>query len=94
MARKGQTFNTYDLGFKNDVLKQYKDGKSSSYLAREFNISRKTIENWKAIEKRDGALDVKTKGRPKDTKNKDYKERYEILKKFQDFLVKQEQKKR
>jgi hypothetical protein len=76
------------------VLKQYKEGKSSFLLARKYNIPRKTIESWKVIEERDGALDVKTKGRQKGTKLKDYKERYEILKKYQDFLVKQEQKKR
>jgi transposase len=49
-------------------------------------MSWKTIETWVRIFKRDGTLDLKKKGRPVEKEDANYKERYEILKKYQDFL--------
>jgi hypothetical protein len=94
MASKGQTFKRYDLDLKLKVLDAYRAGKSAGYLSKMYNIPQGTIVTWDVIAKRDGALSIAKRGRPKGMKVKDYKERYDILKKFQDFLVKQEQKKR
>jgi len=94
MASKGQKFKKYDLDLKNKVLDEYTKGYSSNYLSKKYDIPKKTIETWRVIKSKYGELEKATKGRPKGTKLKDYKERYEILKKFQDFLVKQEQKKK
>lgn len=94
MASKGQKFNKYTLEFKKQVLSEYKAGYSAAYLGKKYNIPQGTIETWSQIKNRYGALDKAKKGRPRGTKTKDYKERYEILKKFQDFLVKQEQKRK
>ena len=94
MANKGQQFKKYDLDFKNKILQAYKSGESSSYLSQKYGVPKGTIKTWNEIFKKHGALDKAKKGRPTGTNLKDYKERFEILKKFQDFLVKQEQKKK
>ena len=86
MAKKGQTFKKYDLAFKQLVLKERKAGYSISYLSEKQGIPQGTIISWAQIEKRHGGLDVVNQGRAKGTPMKDYKERYEILKKYQDFL--------
>lgn len=94
MASKGQKFNKYDLDFKLKVLAEYKSGISSGYLAKKYSIPAKTIRTWSDIKKKYGGLGVMKRGRPNGARLKDYKERYEILKKFQDFLVNKEQGKK
>ena len=93
MASKGQKFKKYPFELKNKILKEYLDGLGGEYsLAKKYNIPRETIKNW--IRKLEKGIDVRTdyrkggSGRPK-AKNltlEDYKERYEILKKYQAFL--------
>ena len=93
MASKEQKFRKYTPEFKEKILKEYFDGLAGSRrLAVRYGISRKTIENW--IKKTKLKIDVKVdhrqghSGRAK-TKNltlEDYKERYEIIKKYQAFL--------
>ena len=93
MASKGQKFKKSPFELKNKILKEYLDGLGGEYsLAKKYNIPRETIKNW--IRKLEKGIDVRTdhrkggSGRPK-TKNltlEDYKERYEILKKYQAFL--------
>jgi len=63
-------------------------------LSRKYDIPLGTIKTWVQIEKKYGGLDIAKKGAPKGSKKKDYKERYEILKKFQDFLDNKEPKKK
>lgn len=94
MASKGQKFKKYDLDFKLRVLSEYKEGNGDSYLSRKYSVPIGTIKSWNQIARKYGSLDQVKKGRPKGTQLKDYKERYEILKKFQDFLVKKGQEKR
>ena len=94
MASKGQTFKRYDLAFKRKVLREYNEGASQGYLSKKYEIPEGTIVTWSQIEKEYGGLDVAKKGAPKGSKKKDYKERYEILKKFQDFLDNKEPKKK
>ena len=90
MAKKGQTFRKYDLAFKQKVLKERKAGYSISYLSNKHGIPEGTIHSWSRSAKRFGGLEVAKKGRPKGTNPMDYKERYEILKKYQDFLDQKE----
>ena len=95
MASKGQKFNKYTEEFKQKVLEEYFQGEGGSYaLAKKYNISRHTIDTW--IDKvrhpeRYPGMDQK-KGRPKNSEI-DWKERYEILKKYQAFLKAQRERK-
>ena len=93
MASKGQKIKKYPSELKNKILKQYLDGLGRECsLAKKYGIPKETIKNW--IRKFKNGINVRTdhrkggSGRPK-AKNltlKDYKERYEILKKYQAFL--------
>ena len=93
MASKGQKFKSYSSEFKEMILKEYFDGIGTPRtLSLKYDVSIKTIENW--IRKTKHNIDVRVdhrvgnSGKPK-TKNltlEDYKERYEILKKYQAFL--------
>ena len=93
MAKKGQKYNKYTPEQRKEILDKYFAGKGSQYsLAREYGISRKTIATWIRAKKQDIPLGYQKKGRPKD-EIIDYKERYEILKKFQAFIEAQREKK-
>ena len=93
MASKGQIFKSYSPELKETILKEYFNGESSpKSLSVKYNISIKTIWNWiyKVKQKIDVTIDHRPgrSGRQKE-KNltlEDYKERYEILKKYQAFL--------
>ena len=93
MANKGQRFKRYSPEFKEKILKEYFCGEASpSFISEKYNISVDTIWTW--IKKTKHNIDVKVDHRPGHsgkTKKKfltieDYKERYEILKKYQAFL--------
>ena len=100
MASKGQKFKKYSTELKNKILKEYLDGLGGECsLAKKYGIPRETIKN--SIRKFENGIDIRTdhrkggSGRPK-TKNltlEDYKERYEILKKYQTFLQARREKK-
>ena len=67
----------------------------SRVLSKKYNISYKTINTWIDKYKRQGNLenDINhNRGRKKE-ENIDYKERYEILKKYQAFLKAQRERK-
>ena len=85
----------YDMDFKNNILKEYLSGASRFYLGNKYNISPNTIGTWIKIYKRQGNLinDINhSRGRKKED-SIDYKERYEILKKYQAFLKAQRERK-
>ena len=103
MYKGKRTNNRYTVEFKKKVVKDYFDGAGGAiFLSRKYGIPSKTIEHW--IEKVNKNIDLsidnrgkspKSGGRPK-TKNltiEDYKERYEILKKYQAFLQARREKK-
>ena len=95
MASKGQKFRKYTEEFKQKVLEEYFNGEGSSKaLAMKYNMSSNTIETWirktKHPEEYPG-MGLK-KGRKKDSEI-DWKERYEILKKYQAFLKAQRERK-
>ena len=98
MASKGQKFRKYTKEERDVLLKEYFDGASSGCLAEKYNVPVKTVKNWiykyKNPDKFPG-LGRKRTGRPKekDLTKEDYKERYEILKKYQAFLKAQRERK-
>ncbi len=86
----------YSDEFKNKILSEYLTGKGGSIsLGKKYNISSYTIDTWISKYKKQGNLnnDINhTRGRKKESEI-DYKERYEILKKYQTFLKAQRGKK-
>ena len=99
MAKKGQKFKEYSKELKQEVLKRYfEESAPITWLAKEYDIPRNTIKNWvsKSRNGKDILVDHRKDnlGRPKkETRDIDYKERYEILKNYQAFLRAQREKK-
>lgn len=87
----------YTNEFKEQVLNDYKSGKFGGYfeVAKKYNLSHGTLWNWILKDRKQGNqinyIEHK-RGRPKED-NIDYKERYEILKKYQEFIKAQREKK-
>lgn len=87
----------YTDEIKNKILQEYLDGKNggSKSLSKKYGISYHTIDTWINKYKKQGNLDNDinhTRGRKKDNEI-DYKEKYEILKKYQAFIKAQREKK-
>ena len=95
MAKKGQKFNNYSKEFKEEILNKYFNNQGSALsLSKEYNISVKTIETWiRKLKKPELYVSSGKIGRPKKDEEIDYKERYEILKKYQAFIKAQREKK-
>ena len=100
MAKKGQKFSSCSLEFKNEVLDAYKTGKYGGryQVAKHYNISSATIWNWISKDRKQGTLEndiyhKRGRTKEKDITKEDWKERYEILKKYQAFLKAQREKK-
>ena len=99
MAKKGQKQNNYTKEFKEMILQEYLTNKvSAGHLSRKYGLSENTIRTW-ARKARSGIevlVDTKEtrRGRPKNNLEEiDYKERYEILKKYRDFIIARREKK-
>ena len=95
MASKGQKFSKYPSDIVELVMNDIKSGKSINFISKTYNIPHGTVSNWhqKIIHPE---LNLKRKrGGPKESEltKEDYKERYEILKKYQAFLKAQREKK-
>ena len=96
MATKGQKFKTFTNEERTEIVSKYMSGKYSyAILAKEYNISWKTVESMIRKYRNTGTTISKQRGRPKekDLTKEDWKERYEILKKYQAFLKAQREKK-
>mgnify|MGYP003295114231 CR=1 FL=1 len=96
MASKGQKFNKYSDEQRIKIMNKYLSGNySSTLLSKKYNIPVKTIKNW-IYKYNNKNYDLISKpyirGR-KNQENIDYKERYEILKKYQAFLKAQRERK-
>lgn len=88
--------NKYTNNFKKKIVDEYISRSESFYsLERKYNIPNSSIKNWYYKFYKKG-IDISTlkenRGRKKE-KDIDYKERYEILKKYQAFLKAQREKK-
>ncbi len=96
MAKKGQRFKKYTDEFKLKIVQEYLKGThgGSMSLGKKYNISYRTVDTWIYKYKRQGHLNnqVSKRGNRKE-ENIDYKERYEILKKYQAFLKAQRERK-
>ena len=95
MAKKGQKFNRYDPEFREMILREYFEGHNggTKYLGKKYGISYHTIDTWIQKRKKPELYHEGGKrGRRKDSEI-DWKERYEILKKFQAFLKAQRERK-
>ena len=98
MALKGQKLRKYSYDEKIDIVKEYLKERGSTYaFAKRYGIPRTTIKSWIEKYNKNGDVPKLTTG---DNKNKnkiitleDYKERYEILKKYQAFLKAQRERK-
>ena len=86
----------YSEDLKNEIInKFFNDSVSLKQLEKIYNISYKSIFNWIRKYRENGTVanDINHKrGRPKEV-DIDYKERYEILKKYQAFIKAQREKK-
>ena len=87
----------YSTQFKQKVISEYKSMKYGGYvrIAKKHGLSNDTVYNWVVKDKKQGNQEnvyYKRVGRTKE-ENIDYKERYEILKKYQAFLKAQREKK-
>ena len=94
MASKGQKFRKYSKSLKRKILDEYFNGQISIVaLGKKYNLSYKTIGTWISKTKTgtDITIDHRKGSAGKFTKKynltlEDYKERYEILKKYRAFL--------
>ena len=100
MASKGQKFAKYSPEIKEIILKEYFENQEGMRpLGRKYGIPYESIKNWvrKAKCNIDTMFDHRkeNKGRPKNNglTLEDYKERYEILKKYRAFLQARREKK-
>ena len=97
MAKKGQKFSKYGFETKEMVLAEIKTGKPLRIISKEYNIPKGTLLTWShkyhCPEKYPNQ--GQKRGRPKESEltKEDYKERYEILKKYQAFLKAQRERK-
>lgn len=87
----------YSDEFKNKIINEYLSGENggSKNLSKKYNISFHTIDTWICKYKRQGNLNndiYHTRGRKKES-DIDYKEKYEILKKYQAFIKAQRERK-
>ena len=87
----------YLTEFKQKVIDEYKLGKFGGYkrVAKEYNLNHHTVYHWIEKDRKQGNqenIPYKRVGRTKE-KDINYKERYEILKKYQAFLKAQRERK-
>ena len=98
MASKGQKFIKYTDEFVNEIVNQMNNGVTAYKLAKSNNIPLYTVKNWKRRYINHPELYPNAgvgSGRPKekDLTKEDYKERFEILKKYRAFLKEQRERK-
>ena len=99
MASKGQKFNDYSdkTNIKDIILEEYKLKRNVKELSERYNIPKGTIKTWTSKlnhpELYPGHGMKRGKSKEKDLTREDYKERYEILKKYQAFLKAQRERK-
>lgn len=94
MARKGQKQEIHDLEKVMSIVEEKLNGASYGSLARKYNVSEGSIKTWVHQYRKRGALKDKRRGRPRQDEESNYKEKYEILKKYLEFLEEVEQEKK
>lgn len=95
MAKKGQQYQKHDLDRTLRIVNEkINEGKSYTYLSEKYGVSTGTIKTWVYQFRKEGSLGTKKRGRIKRDENIDYKEKYEILKGFLEFLGEVDQEKK
>ena len=95
MAKNGQKYKEYSDDIRQMIINENtKNGTGARALARKYNIPRGTVSNWIYNYKNEGVITKRKKGRKKETEEANYKEKYEILKKFLESLEGVEQEKK
>lgn len=95
MASKGQKHRRYDQSVKEIIVNQVLNNhRSYSDLAKEYQIPMGTIISWVYHYRQRGEITKDKLGRPTPGTEVDYKEKYEILKKFMSFCEKVDRKKK
>ena len=94
MAKKGQRFRKYTDEERDKIVTEYiSSDVSYASIGKKYGISRKTVETMVAKYRKTGTTTIlKRTGRPKES-DIDYKERYNILKKYLAFLKAQRERK-
>ena len=98
MASKGQKHKKYTDNFRQSIVNKLKEGIPATRLAIEHNIPLYTVKTWKRKFINHPNL-YPTAGQKRgptkesDLTKEDYKERYEILKKYRAFLKAQHERK-
>ena len=97
MAKKGQRFKNYTKELKIKIINEKLQGVPYSFLSKKYNISIGTLMTWyHKYNRPDLYPNQGQKKGPKNEKNlskEDWKERYEILKKYKAFLKAQRERK-
>ena len=97
MASKGQKFIKYSNEERDKVLSEIQKGVSFSVVAERYGIPKGTIMTWSHKFHRPELYpnqgQKRGRQKEKDLTKEDYKERYEILKKYRAFLKAQREKK-
>ena len=95
MAKKGQKYEEYGDDIRQMIINENTNkGTGARSLARKYNIPRGTISNWIYNYKNKGISTKRKKGRLKESEEANYKEKYEILKKYLEFLGEVDQEKK
>ncbi len=93
MANKGQKFKKYSKELKTEILKKYNSGINSHQLSIEYDVPEGTIRMWNYNLKHSKVSGKRGRQKESGLTLEDYKERYEILKKYQAFLQARQGKK-
>ena len=97
MAKKGQKFSNYDDKELRELIikEKIEKGKTYPYLSKKYGIPEGTINTWVYQYRHKGEkIEKEKRGRSKHDENIDYKEKYEILKKFLGLLEEVDQEKK
>ena len=95
MAGKGQKFLKYDYAVKELIVREIMENhREYQELANEYGIPKGTLATWIYQYRKRGELTRDKAGRPNPGAESDYKEKYEILKKFMVFCEKVDRKRK
>jgi len=94
MAKKGRKQKKYTEADRIKILELYQSGVSAGYLQKEYGIPKGTIKTWQHKVAHPEKITGNKRGQYKrPVSMEDYKERYEVLKKYLAFLRAQREKK-
>lgn len=95
MAKKGQKQRKYTDELIEQVIRDNQElGKSEGFLAKKYGIPKGTITTWLYKFRQKGTTKREKQGRKPKSEEKNYKEKYEILKKYLEFLEEVEREKK